>query len=138
MLRSWAVAVGGHGLGRLCPKLTHVTLTHCHFSGVVTLSMGSPGLQCLTLHGSSLVDTGVAHYLGAQLKSVDVSGTQIADYQLRQIVGPPVAVVKHVAVCLQYEASVQQISAGCKHVCTVESLPSRRASCRAAPGDSES
>ena len=103
--------MGGHSLGRLCPKLTHLTLTHCILGDLA--HPWCPGLQSLTLHGAILVRALVGNeevpFLGPQLKSVDISATQIVDNELREIVGPPVAVRNWAAICMQCGATVHEI-----------------------------
>ena len=95
--------MGISSLGQLCPKLTHLTLAHCKLMHVFNPSVGCPGLQCLTLCGSSFMGThvGVARFLSAQLKSIDVSATGISDYGLRDIVGPSVAAKSWAIACMQ-------------------------------------
>ena len=100
--------MGSSSLAQLCPKLRHLALMHCEIGRAATSSMGCPDLQRLTLHGSSLIGTpiGAVAFLSPQLKSVDVSATQIADNGLRQIVGPPSAALNWVVRSMQCEAPI--------------------------------
>lgn len=113
MLRSWKASVGSSSLGQLCPKLTHLTLAHCVFGHGCDRSIGCPaGLQHLTLCGSIMfgVPAGVIPFLSPKLKSVDISSTQIADNELREIVSPPVAALHVVVICIQYGPPTHKIT----------------------------
>lgn len=101
MLCSWGPAVGS--LGQICPKLTHLTLSHCTLIHIFTPFRGCPGLEHLTLCGSTLMgsNAGVAHFLSAQLTSIDISDTGIADNGLRDIVSPKIAARKWAHACMQ-------------------------------------